>query len=33
MPGGEPMAGDVFVDYNISSLVGQLCDCILRIDY
>jgi hypothetical protein len=26
MPGGEPMAGDVFVDYNISSLVGLILD-------
>ena len=26
MPGGKPMAGDVFVDYNISSLVGLILD-------
>jgi len=26
MPGGKPMLGDVFVDYNISSLVGLILD-------
>jgi tyrosinase len=26
MPGGQPMAGDVFVDYDISSLVGLILD-------
>jgi hypothetical protein len=26
MPGGKPMPGDIFVDYNISSLVGLILD-------